>query len=88
MCIVHNLYFGYSLSAYVIISIIMIDQNKTFRSEKSARALPGQARVCRRLCNTTPSHKKYSINKAIQIQRHLPDPLAVQSCNEPCLSVR
>ena len=49
MCIVHNLYCGYSLSAYVIISIIMIDQNKTFRSEKSARALPGQARVCRRL---------------------------------------
>ena len=27
----------------------MIDQNKTFRSEKSARALPGQARVYRRL---------------------------------------
>ena len=50
MCIVHNLYCGYSLFAYVIIGIIMIDQNKTFRSEKSARALPGQARVCRRLC--------------------------------------
>ena len=41
MCIVHNLYCGYSLSAYVIISIIMIDQNKTFRSEKSARTGPG-----------------------------------------------
>ena len=41
MCIVHNLYCGYSLSAYVIISIIMIDQNKTFRSEKSAQTGPG-----------------------------------------------
>ena len=51
MCIVHNLYCGYSLSAYVIVSIIIIDQNKTFGSEKSARALPGQARVCRRLCS-------------------------------------
>ena len=43
MCIVHNLYCGYSLSTYIIMSIIMIDQNKTIRSEKSAR-------VCRRLC--------------------------------------